>query len=51
MLLSELVDELKELLETQGDIEVVVKSQDEGFEAVNCTEYVYHDGASCLFID
>ncbi|WP_421556700.1 hypothetical protein [Pseudomonas kitaguniensis] len=51
MLLSELVKELQELLETQGDIAVVVKSQDEGFEAVNCTDYVYHDGASCLLID
>jgi hypothetical protein len=51
MLLSELVKDLREVLETQGDIAVVVKSQDEGFEAVKWTDYVYHDGASCLLID
>ncbi|WP_443694940.1 hypothetical protein [Pseudomonas sp.] len=51
MMLSELVTELKELLETQGDIEVVVASQDSGYESVKCTEFVYHDGASCLAID
>lgn len=51
MLLSELVNELQALLETQGDVAVVVKSQDEGFEAVSCTDYVYHDGASCLLVD
>lgn len=50
MLLSELVKELQELLE-QGDIPVVLNSQDGGFEAVSWTDYVDQDGARCLLID
>lgn len=50
MLLSELVRELQDLL-AKGDVEVVVRSQDEGFEAVSWTDYVDHDGANCLLID
>jgi hypothetical protein len=51
MLISELVKELQDLLETQGDIAVVVRSQDVGFEAANFTDLINHDGASCLLID
>jgi len=50
MLLSELVRELQDLL-AKGDVEVVVRSQDEEFEAVSWTDYVDHDGANCLLID
>jgi len=51
MKLSDLVAELREQLDSQGDIDVVVTSDEFGFEPVSCIELVYHDGSSCLFID
>ncbi|MGP4920746.1 MULTISPECIES: hypothetical protein [Pseudomonas] len=51
MKLSDLVAELQELLHSQGDIDVVVTSAEFSFEPVSCTEFVFHDGNTCLLID
>lgn len=50
MLLSELVQILQELLDSEGDMEAIVAS---GFEceAVNFAGFVHHDDKICLLID
>ena len=51
MKLIDLIEALRAELETHGNIEAVVRSEEFDFEPLKWVDTIEHDGETCLLID
>lgn len=51
MLASEWLAELKRRVDERGDFQVVVRSDEFGYEPAQVVDFVEHDGDDCLLVD